>query len=161
MKELRVCMESALPDEEVKKAWFTLPIDEEDVLEKLGVDVESDDYRIIETNVPFKTDIKENTSVWRLNDLYYTFITLPLFMQEDCELLMEHLPSLDLLHSYRDKIHFYDGVFSMIEVARQKMSEYNAVTEEAMHYMDLEKFAGYLEENGRFLKTEHGIYQLP
>lgn len=43
MKELRVCMESALPDEEVKKAWFTLPIDEEDVLEKLGVDVESDD----------------------------------------------------------------------------------------------------------------------
>ena len=63
MKELRVCMESALPDEEVKKAWFTLPIDEEDVLEKLGVDVESDDYRIIETDVPFKTDIKENTKI--------------------------------------------------------------------------------------------------
>ena len=42
MKELRVCIESALPDEEVKKEWFTLPIDEEDVLEKLGVDVEND-----------------------------------------------------------------------------------------------------------------------
>ena len=34
MKELRVCMESALPDKEVKKAWFTLPIDEVDVFEK-------------------------------------------------------------------------------------------------------------------------------
>lgn len=123
MKELRVCMESALPDKEVKKAWFTLPIDEEDVFEKLGVDVDNDEYRIIETDVPFKTDIKENTSIWRLNDLFYTFLTLPHFMQLDCELLLERLPSLD--------------------------------------FMDLEKFAGYLEENGRFLKTEHGIYQLP
>lgn len=161
MKELRVCMESALPDEEEKKAWFTLPIDEEDVLEKLGVDVESDDYRIIETDVPFKTDIKENTSVWRLNDLFYTFLTLPHFMQLDCELLLERLPSLDLLHAYHDAIHFYEGAVSMIEVARRKMIEYNSVSEEAIHYMDLEKFAGYLEENGRFLKTEHGIYQLP
>ena len=58
MKELRVCIESALPDEEVKKEWFTLPIDEDDVLEKLGGDVENDAYRIIETDVPFKTDIK-------------------------------------------------------------------------------------------------------
>ena len=49
----------------------------------------------------------------------------------------------------------------MIEVARRKMVEYNSVTEEAIRYMDLEKFAEYLEENGRFLKTEHGIYQLP
>lgn len=79
MKELRVCMESALPDKEVKKAWFTLPIDEVDVLEKLGVDVDNDEYRIIETDVPFKTDIKENTSVWRLNDLFYTFLALPQF----------------------------------------------------------------------------------
>ena len=67
-------------------------------------------------------------------------------MQEDCELLVERLPSLDLLHSYRDKIHFYDGVFSMIEVARLKTSKYNAVTEEAMCYMDLEKFAQYEED---------------
>lgn len=33
MKELRVCIESALPDKEVKKAWFTLPIDEVDIIE--------------------------------------------------------------------------------------------------------------------------------
>lgn len=71
MKELRVCIESALPDEEVKKVWVTLPIDEEGVLEKLGVDVENDAYRIIETDVPFRTDIKENTSVWRLNNFSY------------------------------------------------------------------------------------------
>lgn len=58
MKELRVCIESALPDEE-------------GVLEKLGVDVENDAYRIIETDVPFRTDIKVNTSVWRLNNFSY------------------------------------------------------------------------------------------
>lgn len=74
---------------------------------------------------------------------------------------MERLPSLDLLHANHHTIHFYEEAVSMIEVARRKMIEYNSVTEEAIHYMDLEKFAGYLEENGRFLKTEHGIYQLP
>ena len=49
----------------------------------------------------------------------------------------------------------------MFDVARQKMIEYNAVTEEVMRYIDIEKFAQYLEENGRFVKSEYGIYQLP
>lgn len=161
MQELRICIESHVPDEEVKTAWFTLPIDEKDLMEKLGVDVESDDYRIVETAVPFQVDIKGNTSVWRLNDLFYTFLTLPHFMQKDCELLMEHFSSLDLLHTYQDTIHFYEGAVSMYEVARRKMTEYNAVTEEVIRYIDVEKFAQYLEKKGRFLKSEHGIYQLP
>lgn len=63
--------------------------------------------------------------------------------QLDCELLTERLPSLDLLHAYYHAIHFYEGAVSMIEAARRKMIEYNSVTEEAIHYMDLEKFAGY------------------
>lgn len=59
MKELRVCMESALPDKEVKKAWFTLPIDEVDVLEKLGVDVDNDEYRLeySKTELPYMCDV--------------------------------------------------------------------------------------------------------
>ena len=161
MQELRVCIESHVPDEEIKTAWFTLPIDEKDLWGKLGVDIESDDYRIVETILPFKAGIKENTTIWRLNDLFCTFITLPQVMQRDCELLMEHFASLDLLHSRRDMIHFYEGAVSMFDVARQKMIEYNAVTEEVMRYIDIEKFAQYLEENGRFVKSEYGIYQLP
>lgn len=161
MQELRVCIESHVPDDEIKTAWFTLPIDEKDLWEKLGVDVESDDYRIVETTLPFKADTKENTTIWRLNDLFYTFITLPHCIQEDCERLMEHYASLDLLHYHRNTIHFYEGAVSMIEVARQKMSENNAVNEEIIRYMDLEKFAQYLEETGYFLKSEHGIYELP
>lgn len=37
MKELRVYIESIIPDEEVKKAWLTLPIDEKNFIDKLSV----------------------------------------------------------------------------------------------------------------------------
>ena len=49
MNELRVCIESTqATNEELLSAWFTLPIDEEEFLEKLGIDAESENYRIVD-----------------------------------------------------------------------------------------------------------------
>lgn len=53
MQELRVQIE-AVPTAEgnILSAWFTLPIDEETFSERLGVDAESNDYRITEKELP-------------------------------------------------------------------------------------------------------------
>lgn len=54
MNELRVCIESTqATNEELLSAWFTLPIDEEEFLEKLGIDAESENYRIVDKALPF------------------------------------------------------------------------------------------------------------
>ena len=78
MYELRVQIE-AVPTVEgdILSAWFTLPIDEEEFLEKLGIDAESENYRIVDKALPFSDDVREDTSVERLNDLYSTYASLP------------------------------------------------------------------------------------
>ena len=79
MNELRVLIEVKQPaDSERRSAWFTLPIDEEELEERLGIEADSDDYRIIEKDVPFADDVGEDTAVERLNDLYSMYEDLPL-----------------------------------------------------------------------------------
>ena len=66
MNELRVLIEAKQPAEsERRSAWFTLPIDEEELEEALGIEADSDDYRIIEKDVPFADDVGEDTAVER------------------------------------------------------------------------------------------------
>ena len=54
MNEMRVCIES-LPtaSEEVRSALFTLPIDADVFEERLQVSMDTEDYRIIEKELPF------------------------------------------------------------------------------------------------------------
>ena len=73
MQELRVQIETVPTAESDRlSAWFTLPIDEELFSERLGVDAESNDYRITEKELPFAEEVDEDTTVDRLNDFYYS-----------------------------------------------------------------------------------------
>ena len=109
MQELRVQIE-AIPITEGDRlsAWFTLPIDEELFSESLGVDAESNDYRITEKELPFAEEVDEDTTVDRLNDFYYTYESLPADLKEDYGELMCHFTSLEELHQHRhDIIHYW------------------------------------------------------
>lgn len=74
MNEMRVCIESRLhTSEEIRSAWFTLPIDEEELEEQIGVPIDSEDYRITEMELSFADEVGEDTTIEKLNDLYHTF----------------------------------------------------------------------------------------
>ena len=106
--EMRVRIESTRPaDGELRFAWFTLPVYEEELEGMLGVDAESEDYRIVEKELPFSDEVGEDTTLERLNDLYSTFQSLPADLKEDYGELMCHFTSLDELHQHRnDLIHY-------------------------------------------------------
>lgn len=97
MNEMRVCIES-LPtvSEEIRSAWFTLPIDADVFEERLQVSMDSEDYRIIEKELPFADEVKEDTIAGHLNNLYTLFTELPSDMQEDCE---------DFIPAWKNCIH--------------------------------------------------------
>ena len=58
MTELNVLIEATKQSEgELISVWFELPIDEDEFFEKLGVSVESTDYKIIEKQLPFQDDV--------------------------------------------------------------------------------------------------------
>lgn len=89
MQELRVLLETKQPiNDEIRSAWFLLPIDEEELQERLGVDAESEDYRILEKELPFADDVGEDTTIERLNDMYRTYESLPADLKEDYDELM-------------------------------------------------------------------------
>ena len=165
MNELRVLIEVKQPaDSERRSAWFTLPIDEEELEERLGIEADSDDYRIIEKDVPFADDVGEDTAVERLNDLYSMYEDLPSELQVEYGELMCHFSSLDELHQQRYDITHYPDCISMTDIARRYLAEnpaFNTLSEDCVRYFDFEAYGQYLDDNGIFVETDHGIYKLP
>ena len=145
MYELRVQIE-AVPTVEgdILSAWFTLPIDEELFSERLGVDAD--------------------TTVDRLNDFYYTYESLPADLKEDYGELMCHFTSLEELHQHRHDIIHYSWCKNMADVAKHLLDNdpaFAEIDERLVRYFNFEAYGQYLDDNGKFIETEHGIYELP
>ncbi|VIG69847.1 conjugative transposon protein [Clostridioides difficile] len=165
MQELRVLLETTQPiNDEIRSAWFALPIDEEELQERLGVDIESEDYRILEKELPFADDVGEDTTIERLNDMYRTYESLPADLKEDYDELMCYFSNLDELHQHRNDIIHYSWCKNMTDVAHHLLDNdpaFSSVEERITRYFDFEAYGDYLDNNGNFLETEHGIYEMP
>ena len=151
--------------EETTSYWFDLPIDVAEFEEKLGVGAESGDYRIIEKVLPFADEVHEHTSVYQLNELDFMYRQLSSDMQEEYVSLLTVFENLEALYICRNVITVYPDCKSMIDVARQKLMNdptFKHLSEDCQeYYFDFEAYASHLQEHGKFLVTEHGIFELP
>lgn len=50
-------------------AWFTFPLDEEDIAERIGLNAEYEEYAVHDTD-NFPVEISEYTSITELNRIY-------------------------------------------------------------------------------------------
>ena len=70
-----------------------------------------------------------------------------------------------ILYICRNVITVYPDCKSMIDVARQKLMNdptFKHLSEDCQeYYFDFEAYASHLQEHGKFLVTEHGIFELP
>ena len=133
--------------------------------EKLGVGAESQDYRIIEKVLPYADEVHEHTSVYQLNELDFMYRQLSSDMQEEYVSLLTVFENLEALYICRNVITVYPDCKSMIDVARQKLMNdptFKHLSEDCQeYYFDFEAYASHLQEHGKFLVTEHGIFELP
>ncbi|HBG7073027.1 antirestriction protein [Clostridioides difficile] len=114
--------------------------------------------------MPFADDVGEDTAVERLNDLYSMYEDLPSELQDEYGELMCHFSSLDELHQQRYDITHYPDCISMTDIARRYLAEnpaFNTLSEDCVRYFDFEAYGQYLDDNGTFVETDHGIYELP
>jgi hypothetical protein len=148
-----------------RKEQLALPIDVAEFEEKLGVGAESGDYRIIEKVLPFADEVHEHTSVYQLNELDFMYRQLSSDMQEEYVSLLTVYENLEALYICRNVITVYPDCKSMIDVARQKLMNdptFKHLSEDCQeYYFDFEAYASHLQEHGKFLVTEHGIFELP
>lgn len=133
--------------------------------EKLGVGAESTEYRIIEKVLPYADEVHEHTSVYQLNELDFMYRQLSSDMQEEYTALLTVYENLEALYICRNVITVYPDCKSMIDVARQKLMNdptFKHLSEDCQeYYFDFEAYASHLQEHGKFLVTEHGIFELP
>ena len=166
MQEARVQVETKEPiNGEIRAYWFTLPIDTAQFEEVLGIDEASDYYYITDKELPFADEVREDTTVAELNDLYEMYQRLPDGIREAYKAFLARYESLEELYIYRNMIIPYPDCTGMIDVAKQKLSKdpaFKGLSEDCQeYYFDFEAYADQLEASGRFIQTEHGIFEIP
>ena len=106
---------------ELVGAWFKLPVDFEEVKEKIGLDDEYEEYSIHDYELPF--DIDEYTPLEELNRLYELVCDLPEDLQSELSALLTHFSSIEELSEHQDDIILHSGCDDMADVARYYIEE--------------------------------------
>lgn len=161
MKEAKVRIETTRPTHgRLQAAWLMLPIHETKLKELLGIEPESEDYRITEKELPFPDDVSESTTIETLNDLYRMYESLPAGIKEEYPAFLKYYSNLEELYNYRESIIHHAGCHDMADVARHMLAKSPAHGLIAK-YFDYEACGQYLADNGRFIETKQGIYEIP
>ena len=87
-------------------AWFTFPIDEEDVKEKIGLNEQYEEYAIHDTD-NFPIGIGEYVSIEELNEMYEMIAELPDYIVECLDEFISHYGTLEEVVEHKDDIYYY------------------------------------------------------
>lgn len=165
MEDMRVYIESYSEHGRTENvgAWFTLPIDEDEFLEILGVDAYSSDYTIKESDMPFDVDLDRYPTIEDINILFDNVLELPEEIQEEISELKHYFGSIEELCDHADDIILYSHCDDMADVAQYYIEETGALGEipsYLQNYIDYEAFGRDLYIEGNFLETRHGIFEI-
>ena len=97
-------------------AWFTFPIDEEDVKEKIGLNEQYEEYAIHDTD-NFPIAIGEYVSIEELNEMYEMIEELPDYIVECLDEFISHYGTLEEVVEHKDDIYYYPDCETMTDVA--------------------------------------------
>lgn len=167
MSEMRIQLEALYPteQEERKTEWFTLPIYEDELTESLGIEEDSEDFIVKDTDLPYDfIPLGEETTIDEINDIYSMFEDLPSPIQDEIDALMEEYDCLEDLHGQRDDIYFHSGCSNMADVAREilfETGELRNLPEYLQEHFDYASYGESLEEDGTWVITSSGVFELP
>jgi len=145
-------------------AWFTPPIDIEDVKERIGLDGEYEEFAIDDYELPFEID--EYTPIKEINRLCAMVEEIegtPLY-DALSEIQGYWFNSLEELLEHQDDILYYSDCESMEDVARYLVEEMGVLGEvppNLQSYIDYQAFGRDLEIEGNFLVSSHGVFEYP
>ena len=107
-------------------AWFTFPIDEEDVKEKIGLNEQYEEYAIHDTD-NFPIAIGEYVSIEELNEMYEMIEELPDYIVECLDEFISHYGTLEEVVEHKDDIYYYPDCETVTDVAYYYIDELQAL----------------------------------
>jgi len=140
-------------------AWFTFPIDEEDVKEKIGLNEQYEEYAIHDTD-NFPIAIGEYVSIEELNEMYEMIEELPDYIVECLDEFISHYGTLEEVVEHKDDIYYYPDCETMTDVAYYYIDELQALGDippSLQNYIDYEAYGRDLDMGGCFIETSRGM----
>lgn len=147
---------------ELVGAWFTPPIDIDEVIERVGLNDEYEEYAIHDYELPFEID--EYTPLEEINRLCAMVEELDYPINEEISELSGCYGSLEELCDHKDEIFHYADCNDMTDVAYYLIDECGTIGEipdRIRSYIDYEAYGRDLELEGRFITTNHGVFECP
>ena len=147
---------------ELVGAWFSFPIDFEEVKEKIGLNAEYEEYAIHDQELPFP--VLEYTSIIWLNLIYDSIQEIedtPVYDELE-EILRYWFRDIEDLLDHKDDIICYSDCSSMEDVAYYYIEEtgmLSALPENLRYYFDYASFGRDMELEGNFLVTSNGVFE--
>ena len=136
-------------------AWFTFPIDEEEVKEKIGLNEQYEEYAIHDTYFPIA--IGEYVSIEELNEMYEMIEALPDYIVECLDEFISHYGTLEEVVEHKDDIYYYPDCETMTDVAYYYIDELQALrrysTELTELYSSMKPTGRDLDMGGCFIET--------
>ena len=144
-------------------AWFTFPIDEEDVKEKIGLNEQYEEYAIHDTD-NFPIAIGEYVSIEELNEMYEMIEELPDYIVDCLDEFISHYGTLEEVVEHKDDIYYYPDCETMTDVAYYYIDELQALGDippSLQNYIDYEAYGRDLDMVGCFIETSRGMCEIP
>ena len=161
MEEMRVYIANLgkYVEGELVGAWFTVPVNPDEVRERIGLNDEYEEYAIHDYELPF--EISEYTPIEEVNHLCEMVWELPEDIQDVFPELLRCFNSVKELCSHADDIIHYPGCEDMIAVAHYLIDEcgvFGEIPDKLVYYVDYEAYARDLEIEGFFVSTRNGMF---
>lgn len=148
---------------ELVGAWFTFPIDEDDVAERIGLNKYYEEYAIHDTD-NFPMEISEYISIKELNNIYEMVHELPEYIAEALDEFISHYGSLEEVAEHKDEVYYYPDCDDMTDVAYYYIDELQALGDippSLQNYIDYEAYGCDLDMGGCFIQTSRGMCEIP
>lgn len=163
MEEMRVYIANLgrYNEGELMGAWFTPPVDYDEMAERIGLDGCYEEYAIHDYELPF--EIEEYETIERVNDLCEMVSELDSDIQAELKELQSYFRNIEELCDHADDIIPHFDCEDMEDVARQFIEESGAlreVPEYLQNYIDYEAYGRDLELSGRFVVTNSGVFEI-
>lgn len=142
--------------------WFSFPLNEEEIAERIGLNSEYEEYAIHDTE-NFPMEISEYTSIDELNRIYDMIGELPDYIADSLEDFLSGYMTLEELVEHKDEVYFYPDCDDMTDVAHYFIDELQMLGEipaSLQYYIDYEAYGRDLDIRGTFIETRIGICEL-
>lgn len=92
--------------------WFSFPIDEEDVAERIGLNERYEEYAVHDTE-NFPIEIGEYISIEELNEMFEMIEELPDYITDELDEFISHYGSLEEVYDHKDDVcrYYYRNTF--------------------------------------------------